>query len=240
MEGVYISRITRQIVSLAFFSSIIMFTSTAIASDHSMEVRSVHTQNKIVALTFDDGPSPVYTPEILDILDKHQIKATFFVIGVVAKSHPQVLRETIKRGHEIGNHSMYHDKISHKSVEAIYADLSNVDKIIHAQGYTGPIFFRSPFGLTSDSLRTTLSKMHKTNFLFDFLSQDWDNIPADLIYNRIIEKARPGFIIVLHDGGNHRENTVKATDRIIATLKEKGYQFVTASELLEHGTANHK
>ena len=118
-------------------------------------------------------------------------------------------------------------------------ELPQVDKIIRQSGYTGEIMFRSPFGLTSDTLRSTLIQLNKKNFLFDFLSQDWENPESHIIVDRVVSHAKPGHIIVLHDGGKGRSPTVQATDIIIEKLKNKGYQFVTASELIKYGPAKY-
>lgn len=203
------------------------------------EVRSIKTQEKVIALTFDDGPTIPYTNEILAILDKHHVKATFFVMGIHAKSNIPILKKMVEGGHEIGNHSMYHDKENKKSTQALIKELPEVDKIIRQSGYKGEIMFRSPFGLTSDTLRTALTQINKKNFLFDFLSQDWENPPAQIIVDRVVSHAKPGHIIVLHDGGKGRSPTVEATGLIIENLKSKGYKFVTASELLTYGPAKH-
>lgn len=200
------------------------------------EIRSIKTQEKVVALTFDDGPSEPYTSEILSILDKHNVKATFFVMGIHAKSNLPILKKMVAAGHEIGNHSMYHDKENKKSTQALMKELPEVDKIIRQSGYQGEIMFRSPFGLTSDTLRTALTNINKKNFLFDFLSQDWENPPSHVIVDRVVSHAKPGHIIVLHDGGKGRSPTVEATGIIIEKLKAKGYKFVTASELLTYGS----
>lgn len=199
------------------------------------EIRSVKTQEKVIALTFDDGPTIPYTNEILTILDKHQVKATFFVMGIHAKTNMPILKKMAEAGHEIGNHSMYHDKENKKSIKTLMKELPEVDKIIRQSGYVGEIMFRSPFGLTSDSLRSALTEINKKNFLFDFLSQDWENPPAQVIVDRVVNHAKPGHIIVLHDGGKGRAPTVQATNDIIEKLKNKGYKFVTASELLTYG-----
>lgn len=216
---------------VSFF--IFMFCTNVYANP---EIRSIKTQEKVIALTFDDGPSEPYTTEILAILDKHNVKATFFVMGIHAKSNLPILKKMVEAGHEIGNHSMYHDKENKKSTQALMKELPEVDKIIRQSGYKGEIMFRSPFGLTSDTLRTALTNINKKNFLFDFLSQDWENPPANVIVDRVVSHAKPGHIIVLHDGGKGRAPTVEATGKIIEKLKDKGYKFVTASELLTYGS----
>ena len=196
-------------------------------------IHAVKTDQKIVALTFDDGPSKPDTDQILAILDKHNVKATFFVVGMNIKRYPDLIQKIIKKGHALGNHSMYHDKLSKWPAEKIAKDLSSVDKLLRAQGYEQEIFFRAPYGLLSPNIESALSQLQKRHFLFNFLPKDWENPPPQVIHDRVMARAKPGFIITLHDGWDHRENTVKATDMIIQSLKAKGYQFATASELVE-------
>ena len=228
-----------QNIYLKLLAGILVTLSLCATAYANPEVRSVRTQEKVVALSFDDGPSEPYTSEILAVLDKHQVKATFFVMGIHAKTHLPILKKMVASGHEIGNHSMYHEKENKKSIAALIKQLPEVDKIIRQSGYTGEIMFRSPFGLTSDSLRAALTQLNKKNFLFDFLSQDWENPATQVIVERVVSHAKPGHIIVLHDGGKGRSHTVEATGEIIEKLKNKGYQFVTASELLKYGPAKY-
>jgi peptidoglycan/xylan/chitin deacetylase (PgdA/CDA1 family) len=224
-----------------FFNFIfsLFFIVNSIDAFANPEVRSIKTQEKVVALTFDDGPTEPFTTDLLTILDKHNVKATFFVMGIHAKTHIPILKKMVEAGHEIGNHSMYHDKENKKSTQTLIKELPEVDKIIRQSGYKGEIMFRSPFGLTSDNLRSALTQLNKKNFLFDFLSQDWENPATQIIVDRVVNHAKPGHIIVLHDGGKGRSHTVEATDIIIEKLKSKGYKFVTASELLTYGPAKH-
>lgn len=196
-------------------------------------IRHVKTTEKVVALTYDDGPDVPYTQQILDVLNKNHVKATFFVLGGNAKANPALIKEIMGQGHELGNHTMYHDKMKGKSVEAMAKDIQNVDTILRAQGYTKPIPFRAPFGITSDNLQAALARLNKEHVLFYFLPQDWTKISADQIYSNVMKEMKPGLIVTLHDGGKRRDNTVKATQMLITTLKEQGYRFVTVSELLE-------
>lgn len=196
-------------------------------------IRHVKTTEKVVALTYDDGPDQPYTQQILDVLNKNHVKATFFVLGGNAKAYPNLIKEIMSQGHELGNHTMSHSKMKGRSVEAMMQDIQGVDTILRNQGYTKPIPFRAPFGITSDNLKTALQKLNKEHVLFNFLPQDWTKISADQIYNNVMKEMKPGLIITLHDGGNRRENTVKATQMLITTLQQQGYRFVTVSELLE-------
>lgn len=202
-------------------------------------IRFIQTQEKIVALTFDDGPSVPYTEQILDILNKHDVKATFYLLGVNIKTHPYIVKRMIQERHELGNHSMSHEYLKKKSIQQIENDIGQVDQLIRKQGYEGAITFRSPFGQVSDNIQQAVHNLNKKNVLFSYLSEDWEGPPAKVIHERIMKRIRPGFIITLHDGGKRRRSTVEATEMLIVTLKEQGYRFVTVGELLKSGSPQH-
>jgi peptidoglycan-N-acetylglucosamine deacetylase len=210
-----------------------LFFSQAALTATGEPIRHVKTTQKVIALTFDDGPDKPYTQQILDVLNKNDVKATFFVLGGNAKANPDLIKEMMSQGHELGNHTMSHSKMKGRSVEAMVNDIQSVDTILHNLGYTKAIPFRAPMGITSDNLKVALQKLNKEHVLFTFLPQDWTKISADQIYNNVMKEMKPGLIITLHDGGNRRENTVKATQMLITELKQQGYQFVTVSELLK-------
>jgi len=195
-------------------------------------IRHVKTSEKVVALTFDDGPDIPYTQQVLDVLKRNNVKATFYVLGGNARANPALIKTMMQEGHDIGSHSMYHDKMKRKSVAQIKKDLSSVDKILRDLGYNKEITFRAPYGITSPELKTALVQLDKRMVLFTFLAQDWEPISSEKIYNNVMQQLKPGLIITLHDGGKRRENTVKATDMLIKSIKEKGYKMVTVSELL--------
>jgi peptidoglycan/xylan/chitin deacetylase (PgdA/CDA1 family) len=196
-------------------------------------IRHVKTTEKVVALTFDDGPDEPYTDQILRVLEKHNVKATFFVLGGNAKAYPQMIKRIMSEGHDLGNHSMYHDQMRNKSVEKMVNDIQSVDNILKGLGYKKDIPFRAPFGMTSDNLKSALKQLHKDHVLFTFLPQDWTKISSQTIHDNVMKQMKPGLIITLHDGGKRRDNTVKATEMLIDTLQKQGYRFVTESELLK-------
>lgn len=212
---------------------LILFSVLFCTNVFAQTFKQINTDQKVVALTFDDGPEVPYTEQILAVLAKHGVKATFYVLGGNAKAHPELIKKTMAAGHEIGSHSMYHQAMKNRSVDAIMKDLQSTDAIIKKAGYQKEITFRAPYGITSDNLRTALARLNKDMVLFTFLAQDWTKISADEIYNNVMKQLKPGLIIVLHDGGHHRENTVKATDRLIESLQKQGYRFLTVSEILK-------
>jgi len=208
-----------------------VFCPLSIASSGN-PIRQIKTNEKVVALTFDDGPGD-FTQLILDVLKKHEVKATFYVLGGNAKASPALIKKIMSEGHDLGNHTMYHDKMRGRSVEKMMQDIQSVDTILRKLGYEKEITFRSPFGITSDNLAIALQKLHKKNVLFTFLPQDWTPISAQKIYDNVMKELKPGLIITLHDGGKRRQNTVQATEMLIKTLKSRGYRFITVSQLLK-------
>lgn len=211
----------------------LLLAKSAMAASTGEPIRHVNTTEKVVALTFDDGPDKPYTEQILGVLDKHHVKATFFVLGGNAKANPDLIKKIMAGGHDLGNHTMYHDKMKNRSVEAMKKDIQSVDDILRGIGYQGEITFRAPFGITSDNLKIALQQLNKRMVLFTFLPQDWTKISAEQIYGNVMKEMKPGLIITLHDGGHRRENTVKATEMLINNLEKDGYRFVTVSELLK-------
>lgn len=196
-------------------------------------IRHVKTTQKVVALTFDDGPDVPYTEEMLNILRKHHVKATFYVLGTNAKEYPQLIKKIIAEGHDLGNHSMNHKAMKNRSIQDMVQDIQSVDNILRNLGYQREITFRAPYGITSANLKLALQQLNKRMVLFDFLAQDWTKISAQQIYDNVMKQMKPGLIITLHDGGKSRQNTIKATEMLIENLSKQGYSFVSVSELLK-------
>jgi len=199
---------------------------------------SVRTDQKVAALTFDDGPTNPYTPEVLDILKKHGVKATFFVTGENAHAHPALLKRMMAEGHEIGNHTWNHPMMKFKSAKYIRDQIERTDEAIRAAGYTGTIHFRCPYGLRPAALPLVLKDMGKEHILFSVDPTDWRKPSASTITKRILNQTRPGAFVLMHDGGGNRSHTVAALDGVIDGLKAKGYSFVTVQEMLDLRTEN--
>ncbi|MCX7832220.1 MAG: polysaccharide deacetylase family protein [Actinobacteria bacterium] len=193
----------------------------------------------VVALTFDDGPSPEYTDMVLDVLKKHQVKATFFLVGKHIRKYPQVAKRIIEEGHEVGNHTYSHRDLVPSSKRRLYKEIFETQKVINEYLGINTRLFRPPRGIFSESVRKFVVNHGFTLVLWSVSGVDWAKMPPALIAKRIIRYAHPGAIILLHDSGalirsegHSRLNTVRALDRIIPALKEKGYRFVTVSELM--------
>lgn len=205
-------------------------------------VHRVKTNEKVVALTFDDGPNPPYTNQILDILKKYGIKATFFVVGQRVEQFPNVVKQIYHAGHEVGNHTWSHCVLVCKSYKFIRNEINSTDQLIREIGYQGPIPFRSPKGMKFIALPKVLNETKRDNILFDVVGWDWSCPGVENIIKNVLGSVHPGSIILLHDGNGDnnyeitdRSQTVAATEIIIQRLQAKGYKFVTVSELLLMG-----
>lgn len=183
-------------------------------------------EKKKVALTFDDGPSPGYTEDLLDGLKERNVKATFFLIGKKAEAAPELVRRISLEGHVIGNHSYSHINLGVLSDEDACMQISRTNQIICDITETSPQYLRSPFGSTHRNLDC---KMDMIEVLWDVDPRDWEIQNTAKIVNRVVNKVQDGDIILLHDG---YDTSTAAAFRIIDTLKAEGYEFVTVDELI--------
>lgn len=192
----------------------------------------------LIALTFDDGPNQPYTSEILDILKREHIHATFFLIGNNVRRDPRTADRIVEEGHAIGNHSDQHfPGFALQPSEIVRADVDRAERTIHWATGVYPHLFRPPQGIRSPWLMSTLAKDSLVAVTWDDAPGDWLRLSAQTLVERTVEQARPGCIILLHDGLNlapafHRGATVAALPAIIHRLRAKGYHFVTVPELL--------
>ena len=187
---------------------------------------TINEEDKVVALTFDDGPSK-YTKDILDILKKHDACGTFFLIGNKVSFYGEVLREMLSEGNEIGNHSYDHKYLTRLSEEEVKDEINKTqDEIKRVTGYT-PTLFRPTYGGYNNTLK---SYIDLTFVLWDVDSRDWSVKSTEGIMYNVFKDVKSGSIILFHD--NH-EYSVNALPSVIKELKKQGYKFVTVSELLE-------
>lgn len=196
---------------------------------------------KKIALTFDDGPDPQYTPKILDILKKENVKATFFVIGENVETYPGIFIREIKEGHEIGNHTFSHPNISQISIEHLKLEVSATERLFETLSGRGTHLFRSPY--SEDSEPDTQAEAKPVAVLNDlgYLSigmqidpLDWQAPRVNTIVERVMDQVDQhyGNIVLLHDSGGNRRSTVAALPIIIRQLKSKGYHLVPISDLI--------
>ena len=183
-----------------------------------------------VALTFDDGPGAL-TARLLDVLASAGARATFNVLGGRVRGREDLVRRTLARGHEIGSHAERHDRLGGRPIDA-YRQLLRTTAVLRAAAGVPPRVFRAPYGEVSPGVVRAARLAGLTTVGWDVDPRDYETPGADAIYERVITAARPGSIVLLHDDRRALDQTVSATERILATLAERGLRVVTVSELL--------
>lgn len=198
-------------------------------------IERIKTNQKVVALTFDDGPHYIYTKEILAILKAHNIKGTFFCIGENIKAYPGIVKQAYLDGNVIANHTYTHSWLTKLTNEQIDIGLIRTNKIIHDVIGECAVLFRPPYGACSARTAGAISDLGFVSIGWSDMTNDYDvqHTTANKIASDIIRYARPGAIIGMHDGGGNREKTVIALTIIIEKLQEMGYEFVTIPELID-------
>ncbi|OBB07877.1 polysaccharide deacetylase [Mycolicibacterium conceptionense] len=194
-------------------------------------VHRVETSAKVVALTFDDGPTG-YTPEVLRMLDDAKVRATFFLTGAELTAAPQYGAAIAAAGHEIGNHSYSHRRMVLISRDTVADEIERTDSAIRATGYQGAITFRPPYGKKFWTLPRYLAAHDRTMVTWDVEPDSAAGANADAIVAETVSGVRPGSIILLHAMYDSRDASRAAVPRIIDELRTAGYRFVTVSELL--------
>ena len=192
----------------------------------------VATTEKVIALTFDDGPHPRFTDEILNILKEENVRATFFAIGSNVEAYPDVMRRVIAANHEIGNHTYGHPLIQTVTDFQLEEEIEKTDAILRDIGYQGNGLFRPPQGKCSNGMPALLERTNKTAILWNIDTRDWAHRPSEEIVREIENQVCGGDIILFHDYVSGESTTIPALKKLIPLLKERGYQFVTVSELL--------
>jgi peptidoglycan/xylan/chitin deacetylase (PgdA/CDA1 family) len=187
---------------------------------------------KVIALTFDDGPWE-QTPEVLGILKKMDVKATFFWIGKNVQTYPEIAKQVVTAGHAIGNHTWDHPtNYMDREIAAKQIDSTN-DHIFQTAGVKTALF-RPPGGALRNGLADYASSREDVVVLWSIDTRDWQSSTSvEMLVNTVLNEAKPGGIVLMHDGGGNRWRTVQALPAIIAGLRELGYRFVTVPELLE-------
>jgi len=180
---------------------------------------------KAVALTFDDGPSE-YTPGFLQVLREKGVHGTFFEVGQEMGGRESTMRQILAEGNEIGDHTMNHVELPG------YAQIAGAAHLIEQITHFKPCLFRPPGGAADSSVIATAGSLGMRTITWDVDPRDWSTPGTSAIYNTIVDNAQPGSIILMHDGGGPRGETLAALPAIIDTLRSRGYGFETVSELL--------
>lgn len=196
------------------------------------EIECVATRQKVFALTFDDGPDPTYTPQVLRVLKQKNVPATFFMVGKMVRAHPQTARLVLESGAPIGNHSWSHPKTSAAPVQ----EVERTDKILQSTLGLQTTLFRPPYGLLRNGLAAAAQRQGDHIVLWSCVGTDWDKrATSAVIIAKVMHRVKPGGIALLHDGGGNRSATIAALPRIIDAVRAKGYRFVTVPQLLKMG-----
>lgn len=191
-----------------------------------------------LALTFDDGPNDPHTQRLLDILARHNVHATFFLIGRYVRQRPDIVRAIANAGHAIGNHTFTHPLLIFKSAAEIRRQLSDCRAAIHDAVGEHSNLFRPPFGGRRPAVLRIARELGLEPVMWSVTGYDWNAPAAPVIEAKVVRRIRGGDVILLHDGGHKqmgagRSQTVIATDHLIARYKSEGYQFVTIPEMIQ-------
>jgi len=204
-------------------------------------ITHIETRDPVAALTFDDGPHPVFTPLVLSILEKHSVKATFFMLGVAARRYPKIVRMVSNAGHVIGNHSW-----DHQSLTGIRSRLQRLNQMWACQRATAPYYnrlFRPPFGAQDSQIRVDALLLGYKIILWSESAQDWISQESEEIARKIKDRVIPGSIFLLHDAIHDsleseaswdRRPMINGLDMALSILKDQ-IHFVTIPELIKYG-----
>ena len=200
----------------------------------------INTNEKIVALTFDDGPHKKYTPEVLDLLKKYNARATFFVVGEHADQNPEVILRMYEEGHELAIHTYTHPLKT--TIPNLMEEIKQTHETIFGISGYSPTLFRPVEGQYTDAMIEAVAKEGYKVVMWSWHldTLDWKNPGVNNIVETVLKGVQGGNIVLFHDGGGNREQTVKALETILPDLEKQGYQFVTISDLLDIQKASKK
>lgn len=197
-------------------------------------INEVPTSQNAVAITFDDGPNPIYTPQVIEIFSNAKGKATFFMIGEQMRNHPEIVKQVAAQGHEIGNHTYTHPKLSQLSSAECWEEIQETEKLIEELAGRKPVVFRPPY---LDYNQETVSILQQKEYpmigAVNLEAQDWEQPGVGHILTKSRDAVKNGSILIFHDGYGDRSQTIEAVRMLVSELTLQGYQLVTVSELLE-------
>ncbi|MFG1805573.1 polysaccharide deacetylase family protein [Streptomyces sp. NPDC049040] len=178
-----------------------------------------------LALTFDDGPHPVHTPHLLSVLREHKVTAVFCLWGAHALAHPEIVREIVADGHQLGNHGMHHDDMADWPAERVRADLESTTAAIRAAVPGVPVpYFRAPFGSWGRTPEVA-RELDMVPLGWRVAAEDWELPGTEVLVRRVETRLSPGAVVLLHDGGGDRSQTVEAVARLLPRLTARGWRF---------------
>ena len=195
-------------------------------------------ESKRLALTYDDGPNDPHTLRLLDVLAKHNVKATFFLIGRFVKQRPDIAHELVRAGHVVGNHTFSHPNLIFVTAEQTRTELTACEQALSDAVGEHSRLFRPPFGGRRPSTLRIARALGLEPVMWSVTGWDWKGKPAEFVERKVVQQVRGGDVLLLHDGshvafGADRSQSVIATDHLIARYRSEGYEFLTVPEMME-------
>jgi len=187
----------------------------------------INDASKAIALTIDDGPDPVYTPQVLSVLHRYGVTATFSMIGEHVAAYPELARTVHEAGHKICNHTWTHSDLVGMRVPGVRDELTRASDAIHAATGVHPVLFRAPYGAWSRAVIRQCERMKMVPLDWSVDPRDWSQPGVRKIVRNIMKNTQPGSIILEHDGGGNRSETVAALRIVLPRLLDEGYHFET-------------
>jgi len=194
-------------------------------------ITHISTNQKVIALTIDDGPHPVTTPEILSVLKEKKVDATFFILGQNGQKRPDIVAQEIADGHEVAVHAYHHKPLTQLDIIHIMEELEKTENLITMVSPEKPALFRPPGGIYNDAVIAAAQEKKYSIILWNIDTLDWTRPAVNSIVHTVLNNISPGSIILFHDG-QYPLPTAKALAVIIDRLSEQGYRFATVSEML--------
>ncbi len=214
---------------------LVLFSVGCSAEEAKITYRRTENTEMKIALTFDDGPHPYYTAEILEILKEYNVKATFFFVGQNIENYPEAAEQVYLAGHEIGNHTYTHHRVRAMERGELESELERCDDEIYRLYEYRTRLFRPPEGAFDDDVEDIARNMDYSIILWSVDTRDWEGNTPVKIYQNVIDHVRSGDIILMHDYIGRNSPTPKALRMIVPKLIEMGYSFVSVSELISGG-----
>ncbi len=189
---------------------------------------------KEVALTFDDGPNPTYTPQILSILQRYKVHATFFCIGSQVVNNADLVKEEMAEGHVVGNHTWIHADLTALTSDEIAQQLQKTSDALEKITKVRPTLFRPPYGAFNQAVLSNAKSQHLSTVIWNNASRDWSTPGTQSIINTVENETTNGGIILMHDGGGNRSQTIETLPTIIEWLQGQGYKIVPLQDMMDH------
>jgi peptidoglycan-N-acetylglucosamine deacetylase len=223
----------------AVLMAVSLFGTWRLARSRTMQlfgelIPRVQTTDSVVALTFDDGPTPALTDSLIRVLNRHGAKATFFIIGQELAANPELGSRLIAAGHELGNHTYTHSRMVLRSQAFIRTEIERTDSLIHAAGQPGPALFRPPYSYKLVGLPYYLHRTGRITLMTDVEPDSYPEVAASSegIVRHVLDEVSPGSVILLHPWYPSRRTSLEAVPVVIDSLQARGYRVVAAGELL--------